>query len=167
MMFLFERCQIMSGHTLSNAQPLLNNRGNIASSINLDLSRLKNWGSHNLLNFNAGKTQCRLISRRVDRNIPDISFESGSLEFRDKISMLGVILSSDLSWNDHIISVAKAAACKLSFLFLTKRFSTPTPYLRYTRLKFTHVSNIARICGEEPPSILLISWVQFRGRLSD
>ena len=35
--------------------------------INLDLSRLKNWGSHNLMSFNAGKTQCCLISRRVDR----------------------------------------------------------------------------------------------------
>ena len=43
--------------------------------------------------------------------------------------MLGVTLDSDLSWNDHIISVAKAAACKLGFLFRTKRFFTPTQLL--------------------------------------
>ena len=43
--------------------------------------------------------------------------------------MLGVTLGSDLSWNDHIISVAKAAACKLGFLFRTKPFFTPTHLL--------------------------------------
>ena len=43
--------------------------------------------------------------------------------------MLGVTLGSDLSWNDHIISVAKAAGCKLGFLFRTKRFFTPTQLL--------------------------------------
>ena len=43
--------------------------------------------------------------------------------------MLGVALGSDLSWNDHIISVTKAAACKLGFLFRTKRFFTPTQLL--------------------------------------
>ena len=43
--------------------------------------------------------------------------------------MLGVTLGSDLSWKDHIISVAKAAACKLGFLFRTKRFFTPTQLL--------------------------------------
>ena len=52
-----------------------------------------------------------------------------SLEFHDKISMLAVTLGSDLSWNGHIISVAKAAACKLGFLFRTKRFFTPTQLL--------------------------------------
>ena len=43
--------------------------------------------------------------------------------------MLGVTSDSDLSWNDHIISVAKSAACKLGFLFRTKRFFTPTHLL--------------------------------------
>ena len=41
--------------------------------------------------------------------------------------MLGVTLCSDLSWNEHIISVVKA--CKLGFLFWTKRFFTPTQLL--------------------------------------
>ena len=99
--------------TLHNAPASHKNRADIASLINLDLCKLKNWGSQNLVNFNAGKTQCCLISRRVDRNLPNISFDSNSLEFRDKISMLGVTLGSDLSWNDHISTIAKAAARKL------------------------------------------------------
>ena len=75
------------------------------------------------------KRNAGLISRRVDRNHPDTSFDSSSLGFREKISMLGVTLGSNLSWNDHTILVAKAAACKLVFLFRTKRFFTPTQLL--------------------------------------
>ena len=59
-----------------------------------------------------------LISRRVDRNPPDISFDSNSLEFKDKMSMLGVTLGSDLSWNDHISTAAKASARKLGLLLV-------------------------------------------------
>ena len=50
------------------------------------------------------------------------SFNSNSLGFCDKISKLG-------SWNDHIISVAKAAASKFGFLFRTRRIFTPTQLL--------------------------------------
>ena len=83
----------------------------------------------NLVNFNAVKTQCCLISRRVDRNHPDISFDSNSLKCSDKISMLGVTLDSDLSWNDHVTTTAKAAACKLGLLFRSRRYFTPSSLL--------------------------------------
>ena len=84
--------------TLHNAPASNKDRIDIASSINLVICRLKNWGSQNLVNFNAVKTQCCLISRRIDRNLADITSDSNSLEFSDKISMLGITLGSDLSW---------------------------------------------------------------------
>ena len=76
-----------------------------------------------MVNINAGKAQCSLISRRVDRSLPDISFDSSSLEFIDKISPYV------LTWIDYIISVSKAASSKLDFSFRTKRFFTPTELL--------------------------------------
>ena len=115
--------------TLHNAPASHKTRADIASSMNLDLCRLTHWGSQNLVNFNAVKTQFCLISRRVDRNLPDISFDSNSLEFSDKISMLGVTLGSDLSWNDNISTTAKAAACKLGLLFRPRRYFTPSQLL--------------------------------------
>ena len=81
------------------------------------------------VNINAVKTQCCLISRRVDKNLPNISFDSNSLEFNDKISMLGVTLGSDLSWNDHISTTAKASARKLGLLFRYRRYYTPSSLL--------------------------------------
>ena len=72
---------------------------------------------------------CCLISRRVDGNLPYILFDSNSLEFSDKISMLGVTLGSNLSWNDHITTPAKATACKLGLLFRSRRYFTPISLL--------------------------------------
>ena len=43
----------------------------------------------------------------------------------DSLSVLGVSVASDLSWNEHISSVAKSAARKIGFLFRSKRFFTP------------------------------------------
>ena len=40
--------------------------------------------------------------------------------------MLGVTLRSDLSWNDHISTTAKAAACKLGLQFRSRRYFTPS-----------------------------------------
>ena len=50
-----------------NARASHKNRVDIPSSINLDLCRLKNWGSQNLVNLNAVKTQCCLLTRRANR----------------------------------------------------------------------------------------------------
>ena len=75
----------------------------------------------NLVNLNAVKSQCCLISRSVDRNLPDMSVDFNPLEFTDKISMLGVILGSHLFWNVQITSVAKAVLYRLGIfhLFMT------------------------------------------------
>ena len=111
--------------TLHDKPSLPNNRNNVASSITLDLDKLNKWGSQNLVSFNANKTQCCLISRSENTNLPDILFGSTTQKMCDSLSMLGVSVASDLSWNEHISSVAKSAARKIGFLFRSKRFFTP------------------------------------------
>ena len=59
--------------TLHGKPSLPNNRNNVASSITLDLDKLKKWDSQNLVSFNANKTQCCLISRSENKNFPVIS----------------------------------------------------------------------------------------------
>ena len=111
--------------TLHGKPSLPNNRNNVASSITLDLDKLNKWGSQNLVSFNANKTQCCLISKSKNKNLPDILFGSNTPKMCDSLSMLGVSVASDLSWNEHISSVAKSAAKKIGFLFRSKRFFTP------------------------------------------
>ena len=153
--------------TLHSKPSLPNNRNNVASSITLDLDKLYKWGSQNLVSFNTNKTQCCLISRSENKNFPDILFGSNTLKMCDSLSMLGVSVASDLSYNEHISSVAKSAARKISFLFRSKRFFTPLHLLTLYRAQSAFVSNAALIYEEEPLNILLLSWIQFKNEPSD
>ena len=109
--------------TLHGKPSLPNNRNNVASLITLDLDKLNKWGSQNLVCFNANKTQCCLISRSENKNFPEILFGSNTLKMCD--SLLGVSVASDLSWNEHVSSVAKSAAREIRFIFRSNRFFTP------------------------------------------
>ena len=123
--------------TLHGKPSLPNNRNNVASSITFDLDKLNKWGSQNLVSFNANKTQCCLISRRENKNLPDILFGSNTLKMCDSLSMLGVSVASDQSWNEHIASVAKSAARKIGFFSRPCIFSPstrPNPPLSRIRL---------------------------------
>ena len=55
------------------------------------------------------------------------------LEFNDEISMLGVTLGLDLSWNDHITTTAKAEAYKLGLLFRSRCYFTPSSLLALSK----------------------------------
>ena len=71
----------------------------------------------------------------------------------DSLSMLDVSVASDLSWSEHISSVAKSASRKTGFLFRSKRFFTPLHLLTLYKAQIALVSNTALICEEEPPNI--------------
>ena len=86
------------------------------------------------------------------------------MEFSDKISMLGVTLGSDLSWNDHILTIAKAAACKLGLLFRSRRYFTPssllTLYKAQIRLCLEYGSHLWR--GASKHSLATLDAIQKR-----
>ena len=72
-----------------------------------------------------------IISKSKNKNIPDILYGSNTLKMCDSLSMLAISVASDLSWNEHISSVAKSAARKIGFLFRSKRFFTPLHLLTF------------------------------------
>ena len=120
----------------------------------------KNCGFHTLVNFNVDKTQCCLISRRVDKNLPNISFDSNLLKVWNKISMLDIIRESELCWNGHISSVAKPVASKLGFWFRARRLFTSTQLvcLQGSNSPLSQIG-LASMEWVGPPSILLPAWI--------
>ena len=74
-------------------------------------------------------------SRSKNKNLPDILFGSNTLKMGDSLSMLGVSVASDLSWNEHISSMAKSAARKTGFLFRFKLFFTPLHLFTFYKAK--------------------------------
>lgn len=81
--------------------------------INSDLEHLVSWSSNNSLGINAKKSQCIVFSRKLLdlENLPKVQIDGEYLNFEEKINNLGILMSSDLSWDEEI----KKRCCAIFF----------------------------------------------------
>ena len=64
-----------------------------------DLDKLNWWSNNNALQLNPTKCQVMCITRRRLKPVPSYSVNSTILDTTDSLRLLGVTVSSDLSWN--------------------------------------------------------------------
>ena len=115
-------------------QLLQDSRDEAIAHLNSDLTLISNWGRDNLVSFNASKTQFLHLSTR--HNLPEdypLFFNDTQLKPSSSLNILGVSFSSDLSWKDHITTLAKTASQKLGVLNRLRRFFTPAQFLALYR----------------------------------
>ncbi|CAH2064889.1 unnamed protein product, partial [Iphiclides podalirius] len=93
--------------------------------LNLTLQAVSERGDANLVRFNASKTQaCLFSAKRSPSNLAP-TFQNVSLEYTDRLRLLGVEISSNLNFGRFIESKARAAARKLGVLAKVRRYFTP------------------------------------------
>ena len=81
----------------------------ISSTITSDLQSISEWGTRNLVKFNTSKTQLLTISlSNTPSNYP-IILEDSEIPPLNSVNILGLQISSSLSWRDHIVQIAKSA----------------------------------------------------------
>ena len=102
----------------------LSSRVNTLSSLNNDLERIASWGADNLVNFNDQKTQFQLITLSNVEDDPFITFKNTIIRPTTTSHILGLTVSSNLSWKPHIQQIAKSASAKLGILFKCRPFFT-------------------------------------------
>ena len=61
----------------------------------------------------------------VHRNFPPIVINGKELSVSNSVKILGVTISSDLKWNEHISECIKKANKRLYFIVLLKRANVP------------------------------------------
>ena len=108
----------------------LQSRVDTISSLNDDLERIASWGADNLVNFNDQKTQFQLMTLS---NIEDdlfVTFKDTLIRPTKTLHLLGLTVSSNLSWKPHIQQIAKSASAKLGILFRCRPFFTCEQLLR-------------------------------------
>ena len=94
----------------------------MSSTINSDLQSISEWGTRNLVKFNTSKTQLLTIYlSNTPSNYP-IIFDDSEIPPLSSINILGLQISSSLSWRDHIVQIAKSASKKLGILFWCKQY---------------------------------------------
>lgn len=73
-------------------------------NINKDLRNLLLWSNDNGLKINSNKSKCIVISRRLFdvSKIPPISIGADIINYEKKVTNLGIVMNSNLQWDDHL-----------------------------------------------------------------
>ena len=128
----------------------------MSSTINSDLQSISEWGTRDLVKFNTSQTQLLTISlSNTDSNYP-IIFDDSEIPPLNSINILGIQISSSLSWRDHIAQIAKSASKKLGVLFRCKHYSNSAQLLKlYTGFIRPCLEYCSHIWGCSPYTSLL------------
>ena len=85
--------------------------------IDTDLRNINTWAKDWLVQFALEKTKSLTISKKQDANLnPDTYFKNHKIEEVKTHLYLGLLFSSNLSWNAHISNIEQKARKKLNML---------------------------------------------------
>lgn len=94
----------------------------MASSINSDLVRIRDWSKVNLVEFNVSKTQACIFTNKRTVDIPPIVFNSEVICEAPNLISLGMSMSENNVWHDHMVEATKKAASRIGFLRRAKLY---------------------------------------------
>ena len=102
-------------------------RQQLCDVMNKDLQTIADWGTDWLVSFNSSKTQSVLHSRRRNRESsqPSLQMSNSTLQDQPSVSLLGLTVSSDLSWKSYIQSISKKASQRIGSLYRASRYLHP------------------------------------------
>ena len=82
-----------------------------------DLEKINSWLDGRFLSLNLDKVKAMVITRKKNRPAPNISLQGHCIEQVSSFKLLGVTVSDDLSWRDHILSVCARSKKLLRFIY--------------------------------------------------
>ena len=105
-------------------------RQHLCEVLNKDLETVSEWGSNWLVSFNSSKTQSILHSRLKGDGVQhNLKMSNNFIQENNTISLLGLTVSSDLSWKTYIQSISKKAAQRIGSLYRASRYLPPQSIL--------------------------------------
>ena len=100
-----------------------------ANEVTSDLAKVSSWGKDWLVNFNTKKTHLLSVNNYKNTHDAPISMDENNLTEDESIRLLGLSISSNLSWSDYISSIAKSSSRKVGSLFRARRSLSPEAIL--------------------------------------
>ena len=98
----------------------------LTSDVQSAVSAVEAWSIENRMELNADKCkEMRIDFKRNTHNFPPIVINGKELSVSNSVKILGVTISSDLKWNEHISECIKKANKRLYFIVLLKRANVP------------------------------------------
>ncbi|CAG9816101.1 unnamed protein product [Phaedon cochleariae] len=81
------------------------------------------------LQYQSGKSETNEAEIKADLTVPNISLSGVTTPLKTSISMLGITISNNLSWENHVRSIARSASQRLGFLFRARSCFTSSQLL--------------------------------------
>ena len=123
----------------------------IENVINHDLCELNTWSTKWLMSFNPDKTEIMLFSNTDVRYNFNFTFNGNNIPITTSHKHLGVTLSSDAKWNNHIENIILSVSRHLGILrklkYRLSRQNLEKLYLVYIRPIFEYACEIWDNCG--------------------
>ena len=92
------------------------------NSLQLAADHCLSWANENNMNINVTKTKEMVIHfSKNETNLPVLKLNDTMIERVSTTKLLGLNISNDLSWDDHVDSIYKKAARRLYSLVMLKR----------------------------------------------
>ena len=136
----------------------------MSSTINSDLQSISEWGTRNLVKFNTSKTQLLIISLSDTPSNYPIIFEDSEIPSLNSVNILGLQISSSLSWRDHIVKLLSQPQKNWGFSFVVNNILILLNYSNCILVLFVPAWNIALISGVLP--LILLFLIGLNQRLS-
>nr|CAH7748825.1 unnamed protein product [Callosobruchus chinensis] len=119
---------IMSNRPISVAE-LERRRLATTASLSKDLEAIAAWGLKDIVEFNASKTQyCTLSNKRCPCE-HSVLMNNQALPRSHSFKLLGVSITENMIWHEHVSSIATAAGKKLGYLFRARKYFSPSNLL--------------------------------------
>ena len=114
------------------------------SLIQSDINSISSWISSHHLTVNTSKTKCMFISFKPSSffsSFPPLYLNGSPLEQVSSFKYLGVLISSNLSWSPHILSICRKSRQLIGILYrLFYRHSSPSSLFKlYSALVRPHL----------------------------
>ena len=123
----------------------------IKTVINHDLLELNAWSSKWLMSFNPEKTEILFFSNTGNIDNIEFSFNGKSIPLSTSHKHLGVILSQNAKWNEHlenmITNITKHLGILRKLKFSLNRSNLEKMYLVYIRPLFEYACEVWDNCG--------------------
>ncbi|RVE47192.1 hypothetical protein evm_008160 [Chilo suppressalis] len=121
---------LYTGRANISRENVIECRNKLVSEVETLLNRVTNWGRLNLVQFNPTKTQvCAFTAKKIPFVVSPL-FENTPLTASASIGILGVDISSDVQFRDHLEGKAKLASKKLGVLNRSTMYFTPAHRLQ-------------------------------------
>jgi hypothetical protein len=98
-------------------------------SLQTDLDRVTEWGNQNAVKFNQQKTKMMMINLLRTPIDVEINMNGTTLSLEEHLEILGISISENLSWRDHLLNLVAAAARKLGALVRVAKYFTSSQLL--------------------------------------